>query len=400
MKTNSWLVLGMLVATSAVAQVSTNAPVPATLPPVNATPAPAVAPTGEAPVKAAAKKPVVKHKKDKKIVTKAPGTKAPAKPVEKKIAEPTIPLVAGPATVVAEKVNLRGQAGLKGEVVGHVKKGETVTVITEINLDKPAAGEPAHWAKIALPTEVKVWVNSQFIDATNKVVTARKLNLRGGPGENYSVLGLLEKGAAITPVGNKGDWTQIEPPTSAFAFIAAGFLNQEAGAAPAVQPVPPVVTPEPPVVAVVPPTPSTVPEPQPIITQPPTPILAPVPPPVVAQVPPPVRPAPVMETPTMILDTNPPPPRIVTHEGYVRSSVSIVAPTYYELYDPSNGKAINYLFSTTTNLDLGRYEGLHINVTGQEGLEPRWKATPVITVQKIYVLSTNAPLKVKKFHLW
>jgi hypothetical protein len=110
-------------------------------------------------------------------------------------------------------------------------------------------------------------------------------------------------------------------------------------------------------------------------------------------------------------DTNlpPPPPRIVTHEGFVRSSVSPVAPTYFELYDPSTGVAINYLFSPTTNLNLSLYNGLHINVTGEEGLDARWKDTPVLNVQKIYVLSTNAAqlnanakAKDKKawYHLW
>jgi hypothetical protein len=125
-----------------------------------------------------------------------------------------------------------------------------------------------------------------------------------------------------------------------------------------------------------------------------------VPPPTVAPTPVVPTPALVIDTNSVVEDTNPPPPRIVTHEGYVRSSVSPVAPTYFELYDAVNGKAINYLFSPTTNLDLGRYEGLHINVTGEEGLEKRWRDTPVITVQKIYVLSTNAPAKKAKFHLW
>ena len=52
-------------------------------------------------------------------------------------------------------------------------------------------------------------MNAKYIDATNNVVTAKKLNLRGGPGENYSVLGVIEKGAAVTTVTTKGDWMQI-----------------------------------------------------------------------------------------------------------------------------------------------------------------------------------------------
>jgi hypothetical protein len=98
------------------------------------------------------------------------------------------------------------------------------------------------------------------------------------------------------------------------------------------------------------------------------------------------------EVPALV-ETNlpPPPPRIVTHEGWVRSSVSVVAPTYFELYDPENNKAINYLYSTTTNLNLARYNGLQIVVTGEEGLDARWKDTPVLSIQKILVLSSNVP---------
>jgi hypothetical protein len=37
-------------------------------------------------------------------------------------------------------------------------------------------------------------------------------------------------------------------------------------------------------------------------------------------------------------------------------------------------------------LDLSRYKGLHIVVTGEEGLDRRWRNTPVITIQRILVL--------------
>ena len=381
MKTNYWLILGTMIATSAVAQVNTNK-LPEIPPPALSAPAtltPAVAPV-ETKTNAPVKKAVVKAKK--KVVKKA---KPAVTPVAKKIAEAPVTLVAGPATVAADNVNLRGQAGLQGEVVGHVKKGDSVTVLSEINLDKPKAGEPAQWAKVALPAGTKVWINSTFIDATNKVVSVKKLNLRGGPGENYSVLGVLEKGTAFTEVTSKGSWTQIETPTSAFAFVAASYLKQEAPGVP----VPPVVA----AVEPVAPTPTTVAEASPVapmpapnvpVAAPPTPEPVPTPAPVLPTLMvPPSAPAPEV-------DTNPPPPRIVTHEGTVRSSVSIVAPTAYELFDPANGKAINYLFSTTTNLNLTRYNGLRITVTGEEGMDARWRDTPVLTIQKIYVLSSAA----------
>ena len=410
MKTNCWLILGTMLATTAVAQVNTNK-LPEIPPPAVATPA-APAPTPvmtatdtqtNAPTKKKALKAKKKPAKKTRIATKAIEKKASEMPVP-----PVLPvtLVPGPATVAADHVNLRGQAGVQGEVVGHVQKGDTVTVIAEITLDKPKAGEPAQWAKIALPAGTKVWINSKFVDPSNSVVTARKLNLRGGPGENYSVLGIIEKGAAVTAVTTKNDWTQIQTPDSAFAFVAAGYLKQEGAMADTNAAVPPTVAatmPTPPPTSLTP-TATAVPEAQPIAppatTPPPTPEAATPP----APVPPTPTPAPVPESAVMSLppptlapdnetDTNlpPPPPRVVTHEGSVRPSVSLVAPTDFELYDPSDNKAINYLYSTTTNLNLSRYNGLHITVTGEEGLDARWKDTPVLTIQKIYVLSSGKP---------
>ena len=365
MKTNCWLVLGMMMATSAVAQVNTNAlpeiPAPATVTPA----APAVVETN-AVAPAPKKKTSVTHKK---------------KAAAKKISEPTSALVAGSATVISPNLNVRGQAGLKGEVVGHLKSGDTVMVISQINLDKHAADEPAQWAKISLPSGTKVWVNSKFVDATNKIVSVKKLNLRAGPGENYSVLGVLEKGASISELTAKGDWTQIETPTNAFAFVAAMYLKQEA--APVVEPTPAAsaVTETAPVV-VPPPTASTVAEATPVIAQPPTVVDAAV----ATNVPA------VIDTNAAapVIDTNPPPPRVVSHEGFVRSSSSLVAPTAYELFDLDSGNAINYLYSTSTNLDISRYYGFQVIVTGEEGISARWKDTPVLTIQKIYVISTNS----------
>jgi uncharacterized protein YgiM (DUF1202 family) len=393
MKLNCCLILAATVAVSATAQTSTNS-LPAIPPPVVGSPAPVapiIVPPIELKTNAPAKKAVAKKKKKVAAVKKAAAPKAA------KLTEATATLAAGSAEVVVNNVNVRGQAGLKGEVITHVQKGDTVQVLSQITLDKHKADEPAQWAKISLPTNVTVWVNSKYI-AADKTVSVKKLNLRAGPGENYSVLGVAEKGTAVTEAGAKGDWTKIEPPTNAYAFIAAMYLKQEASGNVPVNPQPSTETPTP--------TPTTVADTQPIIAQPPTTIAAGNETPVAAPVMPPV----IIQTNIIVVaDTNvpPPPPRVVTHEGNVRRSVSPVAPTYFELYDPATDVAINYLYSSTTNLNLVRYNGLKISVTGEEGLDPRWVKTPVLTVQKIYVLTPpTAPVadKLKStkpwYHFW
>ena len=57
---------------------------------------------------------------------------------------------------------------------------------------------------------------------------------------------------------------EIEPPTSAFAFVAAMYLKQEAAAPVATNAAPPVETAPTPTPT---PTPTPVPEPQPIVTE-------------------------------------------------------------------------------------------------------------------------------------
>lgn len=379
MKTNFWLVMGVMVASSAVAQNNTN-----TLPEI---PAPVTTPAAET-APSATENPV------------APATPAKTKPraaAPRRAAlhEPTVTLVPGPAEVAVNNLIVRGQAGLKGEVVTHVVKGDTVTVLDQVNLAKHEVGEPSQWAKIALPSSVHVWVFKRYIDQATKEVTARRLNLRAGPGENYSVLGVIEKGTPVNELETRGDWIQIEAPQSAYAFVAAMYLKQEAPA-PVVattttidnEPAP-VPAPAPAPIPARAPEPTTVPEPQPIVATP-TPVEPSAPPagtpaptetPTFATTPPPVAP---------VEPNTPPPPRVVSHEGVVRHVGSLVAPTTYELYDPSTDKSIDYLYPSLGNLNLGKYVNARVVVTGEEAMDARWKDTPILTVEQITVIEVNA----------
>jgi len=368
MKKECWLIFTALLSTSLLAQQANNPTAPAPI----ATPEAAPAVTNAASTAAGTNAPAAKAAKAK--------TKKTAKPATVKKKDPaaelkSVPLVAGPAVVIASKLNVRGRAGLKGEVIGRIAKEQPVTVIEEITLSRSGPDEPSAWAKIMLPTNIHVWVNSSFIEPTNKTVRPKKLNLRGGAGENFSVLGVLKHGDIVKDLSTKGDWMEIEPPADAFAFVAAQYLKQEAPAVvAAAAPTEPA------------PAPTTVPEPAPIAaattetpaTPPPT-----TPPPAET---PAVTNAAAAETPAV---QEPPPPRIVQREGIVRGTFSIQAPTRFELISPDNGRPINYLYTPARDLDLRRYKGLRIIVTGEEGLDERWRNTPIITIQKITVPDTG-----------
>lgn len=295
----------------------------------------------------------------------APAAKSrPARPVAARTAapaQPQLPLTPGPAVVNTRNANVRGKAAINSEVVTSLKRGEQVNVLEEVTIKKPKTDEPARWAKIALPASVGVWVHADYLDGATKTVKPKRLNLRSGPGENYSVLGTIDRGAPIKEIEVKGDWVKIEAPASTFAFVAAHLLQ------------PQIASPETAVAAATP--------------QPATPLETAkvdsgAPPAAAAE------PAPLTPTPTEAasaapagLESEEEIKRIVTREGLVKNSVSIQAPTYFVLHSADTGKPINYLFST--NISLKEFRGHRIVVTGEEMLDERWPNTPVIAVEKL-----------------
>lgn len=131
------------------------------------------------------------------------------------------------AVVKAARVNVRGQPTTGSEVVTQLKQGEKIIVLEEIVHPKPGKDEPAKWLRIALPSNTPVWVSTLFL--TNGTVAVSRLNVRSGPGENFSVIGRVPKGATLKELRRNGDWLEIEAPASTFAYIAADLVVRQAG---------------------------------------------------------------------------------------------------------------------------------------------------------------------------
>ena len=298
--------------------------------------------------------PAKKPAKSKATKSK-PSTAAPA--------QPQLPLTPGPAVVNTKNANIRGQAAINSEVVASLKRGEEVTVVEEVTLKKPKTDEPSRWAKIALPPSVGVWVHSDYLDANTKTVKSKKLNMRSGPGENYSVLGRIDQGTPVKEIEVKGPWVKIEAPANTYAFVAAHLLQPRVAppgeAIAAAQPAKPLETAR--LETTSPPADAGA------ITTPPTATDA-----TAAAAAPGTATAPETEEEIK---------RVVTREGLVRNSVSIQAPTYYVLASLDTGRPINYLFST--NIAIKDFKGHRIIVTGEEMLDERWPNTPVIAVDKV-----------------
>ena len=336
-------------------------------------------------------------KTGKKSSSAKSGKKAADKSSSSSLAPQVAPAVGDTAVPRQDNVNVRGKAILNSDIVSRLKKGDKVKVLEEITAKHPKADEPPKWLKVSLPASTPVWANTSFIDESTKAVKPNKLNLRSGPGENYSVVGRVPKGTVLKTIETKGEWTKVESPNEAYGYVAAHLLTKDVSEPVVASTPPPTVVP-PPVQPVTPP--PVAPTPPPIVTQPVTPG------PTVAVAPPVTAPPPVTTPPTPVV-TEPPPvtkapepvipaieepaaKRVVTREGIVKRSVSIQAPTYFVLEALNNGKAVDYLYSSSTNVSLKDFKGKHIIVTGEELLDERWPNTPVISVETLETLEEPA----------
>jgi hypothetical protein len=72
----------------------------------------------------------------------------------------------------------------------------------------------------------------------------------------------------------------------------------------------------------------------------------------------------------------------VQREGIVRGTLSIQAPTAFELRATDTGRRLNYLLPASRDIDLRPFRGERVRVAGEEYIEERW-ATPLIRVDEI-----------------
>lgn len=287
------------------------------------------------------------------------------------------------ATVTGDRVNVRGKASLNSEVVTQLSQGDTVTVLEEIPVPDAKAGEPSRWAKIQLPAGMTVFVFAPYIDTGTRSVKVSRLNLRGGPGENFSVLGRIPRGTPVKEVQTTASWMEIQAPEEAYAFVAMNFLKlmEPIPSAPATPAVKPDVTAPTPVVQepiAEPAEPETVEietapvvlEPEPAAQEKPRESAEPVT----------VQPTVTMVPPAEIPEESP--PRMVYREGRVVVTFSVQAPSKYALMSLENKRLINYLHTEKEGLNLKAFAGKKVLVFGEELLDERW-VTPLLEVDDI-----------------
>jgi len=143
--------------------------------------------------------------------------------------------------VNADHVNLRARPAYESEVVCQVKTGDLLSPVVE----------QGDWRGVRPPALAPVWVHADFV--TNEQVKSR-LNVRGGPGINFSSVAVLQKGDSVKVRSIHGAWLQIEAPTSTVLWVHKEFVTaMESPTSPPVASIPVAVSNASPVEVIPPP---------------------------------------------------------------------------------------------------------------------------------------------------
>lgn len=119
--------------------------------------------------------------------------------------------------ITADKVNVRAGPNLNFEQVCQMNKGQEVLV-----LEKSYG-----WCKIRLPDTARGYINPKFVTPRFEgigVISANRVNIRAGAGENFSVIGRLDKGERVRIKGQSQGWHAIEPVERSYAWVLEKFV--------------------------------------------------------------------------------------------------------------------------------------------------------------------------------
>ena len=310
-----------------------------------------------------------------------------------------IPALADTVVIRGDRVNIRSQPSLDGEVLVWMKRGETV---------ETQGSSKDGFIRIALPSKVAVWVYGPLVDRASHQIKAPEARLRVGPGRNYGELGVLKKGAALTEIRESDGWLQVEPPAGLSAYVGAQFI--EVSGAPATQlaavktggilpaegdpvagdPVSPAVpnpTRSKSSALAVAPVPS-LPTPQPSLAIPSAPA------PVSVAVVDPISLSPRASEATSgdraggvaqsSIQYSSEKIRIVTRVGKVVRSLEPQSPSYYQLRSPQAGEGmLGFLVGQDPKTPNAGFRGKTVQVVAEEYVDPRNRTQVLLRVQSI-----------------
>ena len=116
--------------------------------------------------------------------------------------------------VLKDNTNLRAKPALNVEVVGQVSANQELT-IKSMDLE---------WVEVVTPTNIDFWMLGDYLK-DGVVVCRQTVNVRAGPGINFSIVGQLTNGAKVEVRGNLADWIKLAPPGGCSLWVSRPLVE-------------------------------------------------------------------------------------------------------------------------------------------------------------------------------
>ncbi|PKM78889.1 MAG: hypothetical protein CVU88_08640, partial [Firmicutes bacterium HGW-Firmicutes-13] len=125
------------------------------------------------------------------------------------------------ALVKVSVLNVREGPGTNYRIIGRVTLNQQLEIL-ERRQD---------WLRVKLPNNQAGWVAAEFVKETGQAfktirVNANLVNIRSGPGTNYSIITRVQRNDELQVLNREGDWYQILLPNKQVGWIA-GWLVVE-----------------------------------------------------------------------------------------------------------------------------------------------------------------------------
>ena len=113
---------------------------------------------------------------------------------------PNLVLAAERYAVTGEIANIRSGPGTKHEVLFQAEKYYPIILLEK----------KGNWYKIEDFEGDKGWIHKSLADKIQSVITIKpKCNVRSGPGINYQIAFICEKGVPFRVIERKGNWIHV-----------------------------------------------------------------------------------------------------------------------------------------------------------------------------------------------
>lgn len=131
--------------------------------------------------------------------------------------------------VKAKSLNFRSGPGTKYSIIGSLKKGNEVSVISELNgWSKINYGGKTGYVSSSYLVNENESSNSESSDTTEvvkykKMVNTSGLNFRTGPGTSYSKISTLSYGTEVFVISQSNGWSKISY-NSKIGYVSSSYL--------------------------------------------------------------------------------------------------------------------------------------------------------------------------------